>query len=85
MTWPLCDVWRRGHDPRPRVINGNEGAEAEELDPGELLNMLDNDEPENEGIYHNAFLQAGEDHEDFWGDENIAGMLGDLELEEEDH
>ena len=59
--------------------------EAEELDPGELLNMLDNDEPENEGIYHNAFLQAGEDHEDFWGDENIAGMLGDLELEEEDH
>ena len=62
---------------RPReLLNQEEGA----LDPAEFVEHLDEQQIDN---YHPMFLQIDEDNENFWDDENIANMLGPLNLQDE--
>ena len=70
-------VYKIRHDPRPRGLP-DQDVVAVDLD--ELVAHLDEAEVEN---YVPMFFDVNEDRLEFWDDENIANMLGPLNLLEE--
>ena len=75
--WDAHLVYKIRHNPRPRELpNQEEGA----IDPAGFVEHLDEQQIEN---YYPMFLRVDEDNADFWNDENIANMLGPLNLQDE--
>ena len=78
--WDSNLVYKCRSSPRLRPHNPIQAGAAEEIAqdaaPGMLVEQLDNPEM---GDHEFVFMQLGEDA-DFWDDENIAEMLGDLDI-----
>lgn len=78
--WDSNLVYKCRSSPRLRPHNpiqaGAEEEIAQDAAPGMLVEQLDNPEM---GDHEFVFMQQGEDA-DFWDDENIAAMLGDLDV-----
>ena len=74
--WDANLVYKCRSDPRqrPALAQAQPLQDAEEA-AQDFADMLDDPEM---GAYQNAFLLAGEDA-DFWDDDNIAAMLGNLD------
>ena len=67
--WGENLVYKIRRNPRPRLGEP-------EPDPGALVEHLDEGDFED---YIPVFIQENQDDADFWEDDNIADMLGDLE------
>ena len=75
--WDAHILYKIRRNACPRELpNQEEGA----IDPAEFVEHLDEQQIEN---YYPMFLRVDEDNADFWNDENIANMLGPLNLQDE--
>ena len=76
--WDSHLVYKCRSDPRIRpnvAVQAGEGdEEAAAAAPKQIVELLDGDEEQGY-----AFMERGEDA-DFWDDDNIAEMLGDMDI-----